>query len=70
MSNLRMRLCGKRAKSIGWITFAPLDSDLSSGKSYPFFEQLRPGFRKFLFLPVSLRNKVTNGTASCYPLAW
>ena len=26
MSNLRMALCGKLAKSIGWSTFAPLDS--------------------------------------------
>ena len=31
MSNLRMGLCVKLAKSIGWGTFAPLDSDLSSG---------------------------------------
>ena len=30
MSNLRTGLCGKLAKSIGWSTFAPLDSDLSS----------------------------------------
>ena len=44
-----MRLCGKLAKSIGWSTFAPLYSDLSNGKSYPLFEQLGPGFRKFLF---------------------
>ena len=29
MSNLRMGLGGKLAKSIGWIAFAPLDSDLS-----------------------------------------
>ena len=28
MSNLRMGLCGKLAKSIGWRTFASLDSDL------------------------------------------
>ena len=34
MSNLRMGLCGKLAKSIGyigWSTFAPLNGDLSSG---------------------------------------
>ena len=31
MSNLSMGLCGKLAKSISWNTFAPLDSDLSSG---------------------------------------
>ena len=34
MSNSRMGLCGKLAKSIGWSTSdtsAPLDSDLSSG---------------------------------------
>ena len=31
MSNLRMGLCGKLAKSVGWRTFAPLDGDLSSG---------------------------------------
>ena len=31
MLNLRMGLFGKIAKSIGWSTFAPLDSDLSSG---------------------------------------
>ena len=24
---------------IGWSTFQPLDSDLSTGESYPFFEQ-------------------------------
>ena len=30
MSNLRMGLCGKLAKSVGWSTFPPLDSDLSS----------------------------------------
>ena len=70
MSNLRVGLCGKLAKSIGWSTFAPLDSDLSSGKSYPLFEQLEPGFCEFLFLPVSLRNNMTNGAATCYPLAW
>ena len=31
MSNLRMGLCGILAKSIDSSTFAPLDSDLSSG---------------------------------------
>ena len=31
MSNLSMGLCAKLAKSVGWSTFAPLDSDLSSG---------------------------------------
>ena len=31
MSNLSMGLCGKLAKSFGWSTFPPLDSDLSSG---------------------------------------
>ena len=31
MSNLRMGLCEKLAKSIGWSTFAPLDSNLSTG---------------------------------------
>ena len=31
MSNLSVGLCGKLAKSVGWSTFAPLDSDLSSG---------------------------------------
>ena len=31
MSNLRMGLCEKLAKSIGWSTFAPLDNDLYSG---------------------------------------
>ena len=31
MSNLSVGLCGKLAKSVGWGTFAPLDSDLSSG---------------------------------------
>ena len=31
MSNLRIGLCGKLAKRIGWSIFAPLDSDLSSG---------------------------------------
>ena len=31
MSNLRMGLYGKLAKSIGWRTFALLDSELSSG---------------------------------------
>ena len=30
MSNLRMGLCGKLAKSIGCSTLAPLDSDLPS----------------------------------------
>ena len=40
MSNLRMGLCGKLAKSIGWSTYYTLDSDLSSGSSYPLFEQL------------------------------
>ena len=29
VSNLRMGLCEKHAKSIGWRTFTPLDSDLS-----------------------------------------
>ena len=42
MSNLRMGLCGKLAKNIGWSTFAPPDSDLSSGQSYLLFEQLGP----------------------------
>ena len=32
MSNLRMGLCGKFAKSIGWSTFVLLDSDLSSAR--------------------------------------
>ena len=31
MSNLSMGLCGKLAKSVSWSTFAPPDSDLSSG---------------------------------------
>ena len=31
MSNLSMGLCGKLARSVGWSTFVPLDSDLSSG---------------------------------------
>ena len=31
MTNLSMGLCVKVAKSVGWSTFAPLDSDLSSG---------------------------------------
>ena len=31
MSNLRMGLCGKLAKSIDWSTCTVLDSDLSSG---------------------------------------
>ena len=33
MSNLTKRLCGKLGKSVYlvWSTFAPLDSDLSSG---------------------------------------
>ena len=31
MLNLRMGLGKKLVKSIGWSTFAPLDSDLSSG---------------------------------------
>ena len=31
MSNLSVGLCGKLAKSVGWSTFAPLDSDLFSG---------------------------------------
>ena len=31
MSNLSMGLCEKLAKSVGWSTSAPLDSDLSSG---------------------------------------
>ena len=29
MSNLSMGLCEKRAKSVSWSTFAPLDSGLS-----------------------------------------
>ena len=29
--NLSMGLCGKLAKSVGCITFAPKDSNLSSG---------------------------------------
>ena len=31
MSNLSMGLGGKLARSVGWSTFAPLDSDLSNG---------------------------------------
>ena len=31
MSNLSMGLCGKLAKGFSCSTFAPLDSDLSSG---------------------------------------
>ena len=31
MSNLSMGLCVKLAKSVSWRTFAPLDSDLTSG---------------------------------------
>ena len=31
MSNLSMGLCGKLANSVSRSTFAPLDSDLSSG---------------------------------------
>ena len=31
MSKLSMGLCEKLVKSIGWGTFAPLDSDLFSG---------------------------------------
>ena len=31
MSNLSLGLCGKLARSVGWITFAPLVSDLSTG---------------------------------------
>ena len=31
MPNLSLGLCGKLAKSVNWSTFAPLDSDLSSG---------------------------------------
>ena len=31
MSNLGMGLCGKLARSVVWSTFAPLDSDLSTG---------------------------------------
>ena len=31
MSNLSMGLCGKLAKSVNWSTFAPLESDLSTG---------------------------------------
>ena len=43
MSNLSMGLCGKlAAKSVGWSTFPPLDSDLSSVQSYPLFEQRGP----------------------------
>lgn len=40
MSNLSMGLHGKLAKSFSWSTFAPLDCDVSTGLSYPFFEQL------------------------------
>ena len=47
MSNLSMGLCGKLARSIVWNTFPPLDSDLSTGLSYPLFEQLGPVFLKF-----------------------
>ena len=35
MSNLSVGLWGKLAKSISWSTFAPLDSDLSSGLGLP-----------------------------------
>ena len=38
-----MGLCGKLAKSVIWSTFAPLDSDLSTGQRYPPFEQLGLG---------------------------
>ena len=31
MSNLSVGLCEKLAKSVSWSTFAPLDSDLSTG---------------------------------------
>ena len=31
MSNLRLGLCGKLARSVGWSTFVPLGGDLSSG---------------------------------------
>ena len=31
MSNLSVGLGGELARSVGWSTFAPLDSDLSSG---------------------------------------
>ena len=39
MSNLSM---GLSAKSVSWSTFASLESDLSTGQSYPLFEQLGP----------------------------
>ena len=40
MSNLSMDF----ARSVVWSTFAPLDNDLSSGLSYPLFEQPGPGW--------------------------
>ena len=43
MPNLSMELCGKLAKRVVWYTFAPLDSDLSTGYSYLLFEQPGPG---------------------------
>ena len=56
MSNLRMGLSRKLAKSVGWSTFVPLDSDVSSGYSYPLFEQLGPGLLVETILEVTLFN--------------
>ena len=54
MSNLRMGLCGKLAKSIDWSTFASLDRDLSREKSYPLMNNWGPGAR-FSKVPVTYR---------------
>ena len=42
MSNLSMGLCGKLARSVVRYTVSLLNSDLSTGLSYPPFEQLGP----------------------------
>ena len=70
MSNLSMGLCGKVAISVVWYTFVPLDSDLSTGYSYPPFEQLGPGQvsypqifskseQRFIILQFKTRPKLT-----------
>ena len=48
-SNLRMELCGKLSKSIGWSTFAPLELPSSLGGHVESQEN-----RKLCFCTVSL----------------